>query len=337
MAMKCAQCGTRLVPGTRSCANCGQQFATEVPAGPGPRAGRRRSASAISLWPAGPPVWSGAAGSSPAIWAKPRRRPASRPCRAAGPGEKVRTVGRRRRGRRAGVQPFQPAAAASGAPAGAARHPASGRPDPASRRPDPASGGPTQPTPVQPVSQPTGPTQPGDNNPLVANINLIGQLRDQFVQINSNAQPSDANWRAQMEQNAQQLKAAADQGVQFPWPAQISQGQPMYQAALNNYSYVAGRWPAAVENNDQATIQDCVTHFKAADASMQQLFTYLKATTGGGGTTGQSSMASHLGPGFKAPALTGHAELRAEEISAWGRGCRASPARRRSCRKKASP
>jgi hypothetical protein len=309
MAMKCAQCGTRLVPGTRSCASCGQQFATEVPPDPIPV---QAAAAPPPQAPYGqaPQYGQQPQGQAPQYGQAPMGGPTPGP---VGPQDPVKKYGPWVIGAVVVLLGYNYYTSHQTPPAPPQPAPVT-QPVTQPTGPTQPQGGPTQPAqppdqpaPVQPVSQPTGPSQGGgDSNPLVANINLVGQLRDQFVQINSSPQPNDANWKSQMEQNAAALNQACNQGTQYPWPAQISQGQAMYQAALSNYSYVAGRWPAIIEGGDQAGAQDCIAHFKAGDAAMQQLFAYLKTVTGsGGGSTGQGQMQSSLGANFKAPALTG--------------------------------
>ena len=320
MAMKCAQCGTRLTPGTRSCPGCGQQFATEVPPDPAP-------APQAQSPPASPPFGQAQFGQpppgqygqpappafgQPPPAQSPYGQPPPAPPQYGQPPQTPPAFGQPQGPGQPYGQPQNGAAPQYGQP----QQGQYGQPPVNTQKKSYPWIGATvvivlgivrvlshlgashssSPT-TTPTSTPavTSPAQPAvtDNSALAANMKTVGGLRDAFVSINEHPLPSDADWKAKMEQNARDLKAASDQGVQYTWPEKYQAAQAPYRTALTDYSYVCARWPAAVEGGDRAATQDCMTRFNAGDAGLKQVL----AALDDGAKPGQQS----LGGGLSAP------------------------------------
>ena len=88
--------------------------------------------------------------------------------------------------------------------------------------------------------------------------------------INKTAKPDDASWRAQMEGNARDLKAAADEGEMLDWPANLQDAQTDYRAGLAQISAAAAGWPAAVEAQDQPAIKSAADKFQSGAQEVLQ-------------------------------------------------------------------
>ena len=164
------------------------------------------------------------------------------------------------------------------------------------------------PAPVAAVPAPAVPVADStDRRALADNVLRVIGLRYEFGVISKRPQPADPDWRTQMEQNARDLKAASDQGVQYTWPDEYGAAQTPYRAALTDYGYAADRWPSVFagaapaadappsddvnqgdSSDDSAgskpdagpdTEADCVSHLQAGDASLDQALKALGLTT----------------------------------------------------------
>ena len=292
MPMKCTHCGAELTAGAWSCPGCGQKFTQPVPpdpdavqtppspspppyAGEQPVPGPPPYAAPAPQYGQAPPQYGQAPpppyGQAPSSAQKKSKLPM-----ALGIGCLVLLV----------LGGLVIMGIVNAAKHVIAETPKTGTSQPTFVQPGGTTGTATVPpvsTPavVPPPALPSSGGSDADNaTALSANMTKFGECLQQFGEINTHPRLQDADWKQQMEQNAQEMKTLIGEERQVTWPSTLTPAKASYEGGLAEYEYLADHWPAAVENGDMTALRDCQDHAERAKTLVTEAEAQIRQITG---------------------------------------------------------